>query len=84
MARDLRKITAAYWRVRSAVHHPDAPSLTTGEALQLLSSSDMLRPTDWRLTHLMHEVRYDIVEGNTRWRERRQVAGSISTLRMKD
>lgn len=83
MARDLEAITLAYWTVRTAVHHPEAPDMTTEEAFNLLRKSDRLRPTDWRLSAAMHEISYDIVEGNTEWREQRQGAGSISILRTK-
>lgn len=80
MARNLEGITLAFWEVRSAVHHPAAPVMSTEKALNKLCLSDRLRPTDWRLSELMHEVRYDIIEGNSEWRERRRVAGSVSTL----
>ncbi len=84
MARDLEGITKAYWDVRVAVYHPKAPRMSTEQALKKLGLSDLLRPEDWRLSAVMHEVRYDIIEGNDQWRERQQVAGSISTLRTKD
>lgn len=80
MSRPLEEITQAYWRVRMAVHHPDYPDMTTEEAFALLRTSDLLRPTDWRLSAAMHEISFDIVEGNTEWREQRKAAGSISIL----
>jgi len=84
MARDLEAITQDYWAVSSAVKHPAAPVMTTSDALRKLNSSDRLRPTDWRLSALMHTIKFDIIEGHSEWRERRQVAGSVSTLPTKD
>ena len=83
MARDLESITLDYWCVRSAVYHPSAPNMTTSDALRRLNSSDRLRPTDWRLSALMHDVRFDIIEGHSEWREKQRVAGSISILPTK-
>ena len=81
MARDLEQITLAYWKVRMAVHHPTyREDMTNEEAFELLRMQDYLRPTDCRLKHSMHEISYDIVEGNTEWREQRRMAGSVSTL----
>ena len=84
MPRNLEEITRAYWEVRSAVHHPAAPAMPAGDALKAINKMDFLRPTDWKLSALMHETKYDIIEGNSEWRERRQVAGSVLTLRTKD
>jgi len=84
MARDLEVITLNYWKVSSAVRHPNAPNMSCEKAFKLLRASDKLRPTDWRLADLMHVVRFDIVEGNAGWREKQRVAGSVSTLRTKD
>jgi len=84
MARDLEGITLAYWEVRTAVHLPEAPAMTTEKALKKLLLSDKLRPEDWRLSALMHNVRYDIIEGNTEWRDKQLATGSISTLPTKD
>ena len=84
MARDLEGITLAFWEVRTAVHHPTAPPMSAEQALKKLGLSDYLRPTDHRLSAYMHEVRFDIIEGNSEWRERQQVAGSVSTLHTTD
>lgn len=83
MARDLEGITLAYWEVRSAVYHPEAPPISAEQALKKLGQADFLRPTDWKLDALMHEVRFDIIEGNSEWREQRRVAGSVSILPTK-
>ena len=82
--RDLDTITLNYWEVSTAVKHPDAPSMSTEKALKKLQVADRLRPSDWRLAALFHDIRYDIIEANTTWREKRQVAGSVSILRTKD
>ncbi len=84
MARDLEGITKAFWEVRLAVYHPEASKMSTEQALKRLGLSDKLRPEDWRLSALMHEVRFDIIEGNSGWREQQQEVGSVSTLRTKD
>lgn len=69
MARNLRAITLAYWRVGRVLRSPNAEeSFTNQEAFKLLNQQDYLRPTDWRLTGLMHTIKYDIIEGNTKWR----------------
>ncbi len=84
MARDLEAITLNYWKVSSAVNHPTAPSMSCEKAFKLLALSDKLRPTDWRLSKLMHDIRFDIVEGNSEWREKQRATGSVSILPMKD
>ncbi len=66
--RRLEQITTDYWQVGYAVRHPDAPEMTVGDALTQLNSSDRLRPEEWRLTDLMHIIRFDLIEGNTKWR----------------
>lgn len=85
MGRNLERITSDYWEVGVALNHPDSAALTAEDALGALRSSDMLRPTDWRLMELMHTLRYDIIEGNTGWREtRRTGTNSVSILHTKD
>ena len=84
MARNLEAITLAYWEVRTAVHLPDTSPMSASEANKKLNKMDLLRPTDWRLSALMHEVKFDIIEGNTEWRDKRQVVGSVSMLHTKD
>ena len=76
----LEQTTMDYWMVSSAVRAPDAPGLSCTDALSMLNSSDRLRPEEWRLTELMHVIRYDIIEGNTKWREQLRVANSVSIL----
>ncbi len=84
MARNLEHITQDYWRVSHGLKSPNAPVLTVEKALGALNSSDMLRPTDWRLNELMHTIRFDIIEGNSEWREEQRVAGSLLTLPTRD
>ncbi len=80
----LEQITSDYWLVSRIVRDPDAPDdITTEKALNALRSADRLRPEEWRLRELMHVITYDIIEGNTKWREQRQVANSVSTLPTK-
>ena len=74
----LEQITTDYWNVSYALRHPDAPPLAVGDALTTLNSSDRLRPEEWRLTDLMHVIRFDLIEGNTKWREQRQEVNSPS------
>ncbi len=76
----LTLITMDYWRVSRAVRDPKAPALECGDALNMLNSSDRLRPEEWRLMDLMHVIRYDIIEGNTKWREQLRVVNSVSIL----
>jgi hypothetical protein len=82
--RRLEEITEAYWAVGTALRHPDAPGLSCEHALALLNKGDKLRPEEWRLRELMHTARFDIIEGNTEWREKQQAIGSISTLPTRD
>lgn len=81
--RRLEKITVDYWGVSYALRHPDAPDITVGDALTQINSSDRLRPEEWRLADLIHVLRFDLIEGNTKWREQPQVANSTSTLPTK-
>ncbi len=83
MGRNLERITSDYWEVGVALNHPDSDPLSAESALKTLNSSDTLRPTDWRLSELMHTLRYDIIEGNTGWREKQRAIGSASILPMK-
>ncbi len=81
----LEQITSDYWLVSRALRAPEAPdTLTTEKALKALNSSDRLRPEEWRLNDLMHIIRYDIIEGNTKWREQRRVVNSVSILHTKE
>ena len=81
MNKRLEQITMDYWSVSSTLRHPHAPEeLTTADALSALNSSDRLRPEEWRLMDLMYVIRYDIIEGNTKWRAQLRVVNSVSTL----
>jgi hypothetical protein len=80
----LEQITADYWEVSRFLRDPDAPGdITAEKAFKTLSSSDRLRPTEWRLRELVHVITYDIIEGNTEWREQRRVINSVSILPTK-
>jgi len=81
----LEEITADYWEVSKFLRDPDVPgNMTTEESFKLLSSSDRLRPTEWRLMDLMHVITFDIIEGNTEWRpEKQRAIGSVSILPTK-
>ncbi len=77
--RRLEHITIDYWDVSYALRHPDAGDMKVGDALTQINSSDRLRPEEWRLIDLMHVLRFDLIEGNTKWREQPQEANSRST-----
>lgn len=72
----LEEIAAAYWQVGTALRHPAAPAITVEEALTALRIRDKCRPEEWRLAANMHEITFDIIEGNTKWREKRKVQDS--------
>jgi hypothetical protein len=72
----LERIVAAYWEVGTALRSPSAPPLACGDALKQLNTSDRLRPEEWKLAEQMHILRYDIIEGNNEWREKRKVQNS--------
>jgi len=77
----VERITRAYWDVSHARNHPDGKGLTVQDALGQLNASDRLRPEEWRLKELTHTLRFDIIEGNDKWREKQQGTGSVLTLR---
>lgn len=82
----LEQSTYDYWLVSREVRAPDEgveDGITTEFALKILNSADCLRPEHWRLKEHMHVLRYDIIEGNTKWRTRKRIVGSISTLPMR-
>lgn len=85
MAREpnLERVTKDYWEVSHALNHPNGASMGCGDALRQLRSAETLRPEEWRLRELTHTIRYDIIEGNRKWREEQRVVGSASILRMK-
>jgi len=84
MARDLRSITRDYWDVSHILRCPHSTcTVTTEQAFRRLSSADRLRPGDWRLSELMHTIRFDIIEGHTEWREKQQEPGLVLTLPTK-
>ncbi len=82
--RRLEEITEAYWAVGTALRVEDAPAMECGDAFKLLLTGDRLRPEEWRLRELIHTIRFDIVEGNTEWRENQQEQRSASILPMRD
>ncbi len=64
----LEIITQNYWRVSTALNHPDAPGMTVSQANRALREAYRLPPEQWRLLELMHVLKFDIIEGNTTWR----------------
>ena len=74
--RRYERIAQSYWQVGHAVRHPAAPPISTETALKVLNASDRLRPDEHKLRDQMHILRYDIIEGNDKWREKRVVHGS--------
>lgn len=83
MKRKLEHITQDYWVVSNALRNPDNPGMKCGLALTTINSADTLRPEEWRLIELVHVLRYDIIEGNTKWRDSQKVTHSASILPMK-
>ena len=69
MVKRFETIVGAYWRVGVALRHPTAPGLTVQDALSTLNEDIALRPHEHRLRGEMHTLRYDIIEGNNKWRE---------------
>ena len=82
--RRFEQIASDYWAVSHSLNDPLSPAITCQEALRFVSSSDRLRPEEHLLRELMHVIRYDIIEGNTEWREKRLVVGSVLTLPIRD
>lgn len=78
------QIASDYWATSYSLREPNSPAITCKDALWIIGSSDRLRPEEHRLRELMHVIRYDIIEGNTEWREKRQVVGSVSILPTRD
>lgn len=78
----MEAIITAYWEVGTALRHPTAPAVSTERALKLLNQSDRLLPNaaEVNLSANMHTLRYDIIEGNTEWREKHVVQGSALIL----
>ncbi len=80
----LEQTTADYWEVSKFLRDPDAPgNISHSEAFRILDSADYLRPEEWRLRELMHVITYDIIEGNTKWREQQRAVGSVLILHTK-
>lgn len=82
--RRLEQITEDYWAVSHSLRDPHSHALTYEEALGRIGSSDLLRPDEWRLRELTHTLRYDLIEGSTKWRDNQRVRASASILRMRD
>ena len=80
------QIAADYWDASYSLRDPESEAITCQEAFDLISSADRLRPEEHRLRDLMHVIRYDIIEGNTKWRdnEKQRVVGSVSILPTRD
>jgi hypothetical protein len=77
----LESIALAYWEVGTALRHPKPTTrMSTEEAFEKLRTKDLVRPTEWRLAENIHVLTFDIIEGHTGWREKREAHGSISTL----
>ena len=74
------QIASDYWDASYSLREPDSPAITCQKALELIGSSDCLRPEEHRLRDLMHVIRFDIIEGNTEWREKQQAVGSVLIL----
>ncbi len=70
-------VTENYFIVSSAVSHPNAPSMTTGDALDMAAEGDELAPEDWRLKEHMHTLKFDIIEGHSEWRDKMQGTATI-------
>ncbi len=77
------QIASDYWAASNSLRDPVSPAISCKEALDLIGSSDRLRPEEWRLSELMHVIRYDIIEGNTGWREKQRAVGSVLILPTK-
>ena len=83
--RRMEEIAEAYWAVGTALRHPKAKALSVEIALKLLNQGDRLLPTgeEQKLSSEMHTLKYDIIEGNTKWREKHAVRGSALILPMR-
>lgn len=81
----LEEIVSSYWAVSYAMNSPDpnAPVVTTEKALHRLNDADRLRPTETKLSAKMHDLRFDIIEGNTEWRSKESPRGSALILPMR-
>ena len=79
----LQDITSNYWGVSNSLRSPDGAQLTHEQAFKKLLLADKLRPEEWRLAELMHTLRFDLIEGNTEWRDDEAETGSALILPMK-
>jgi len=78
----LEEIVTAYWAVGTALRHPDAKEMSTSQAIKLLNQGDRLNlvAEEAVLSGMMHTMKYDIIEGNTEWREKVEARGSALIL----
>ena len=84
----LEQIVNHYWRVSYELRSPRGAKchevITTEDAISSVNEMDKLRPEDWRLREHMHVLMYDLIEGNSEWRDKRKETSSVSTLPMKN
>lgn len=83
----LGKMTLHYWEVSKSTRAPVKDTdikMPYDLAFKKLFEAMNTRPEEWRLSDHVHVLRFDLVEGNTKWREREQGTSSIYTLPMKN
>ena len=78
MTTRLQLITLHYWEVSKAINVVGQPIITMEQAFKKLNHMDRLLPTEWRLIDLMHILKYDLIEGNTEWRAKKEETSSAS------
>ena len=69
----LEGIAQHYWKVSYELRRPRGSEshgvITTEQALHSLNEMDRLRPENWRLREHMHVLKFDLIEGNSSWRD---------------
>lgn len=68
----LEEVTIGYWRVSHALRSGDdlpKAKVTTEAAIKTCKAAEGLPPESWRLKELMHVLKFDIIEGDTKWRQ---------------
>ena len=68
----LEKVTQGYWNISLCLNAPTYMhpfTITTEQALKICNQADKLAITWWRLRALLHDLKYDIIEGDTSWRQ---------------
>jgi len=59
-----------YWSVSYACNYPKAVAMTTSEALRRVTTcEDLCMPKSWRIKRLAHNLKFDIIEGSSQWRQ---------------